>query len=151
MGGAEGSGHGAGGVQVSGASMVGLSAGSQHALPSANTGMLTPVAAPRPSGGSGTGGGAMDGTGGGASGSPGNGGAGAGASQWGLRERVVAVESLMYMATELRAAKNAIIVSGNGGRVSVCVCVLKNKTKPARGVCVVLHGVVRVGQGSARM
>ncbi|PNW77589.1 hypothetical protein CHLRE_10g443350v5 [Chlamydomonas reinhardtii] len=111
MGGAEGSGHGAGGVQVSGASMVGLSAGSQHALPSANTGMLTPVAAPRPSGGSGTGGGAMDGTGGGASGSPGNGGAGAGASQWGLRERVVAVESLMYMATELRAAKNAIILA----------------------------------------
>ncbi|KAG2432824.1 hypothetical protein HXX76_008558 [Chlamydomonas incerta] len=112
MGGAEGSGHGGGGVQLSGASMVGLSAGSQQALPSANTGMLTPVPAPRPSGGSGSGGGAMDGTGGGGSGgSPGNGGGGAGGSQWGLRERVVAVESLMYMAAELRAAKNAIILA----------------------------------------
>ncbi|KAG2448902.1 hypothetical protein HYH02_006250 [Chlamydomonas schloesseri] len=116
MGGADGSGHGGGGgiggggVQVSGASMVGLSAGSQTAvLPSANTGMLTPVAAPRPSAGSGSGGGAMDGTGGGG-GSPGNG-AGAGATQWGLRERVVAVESLMYMAAELRAAKNTIILA----------------------------------------
>jgi hypothetical protein len=79
--------------------------------------LVAPVAAPRPSAGSGSSGGAM--MGGAASGSPSSGG-GAGAGHvWGLRERVVGVESLLGVAQELRAAQRAITVgSGAGARAS---------------------------------
>ncbi|GLC36679.1 hypothetical protein PLESTB_000129400 [Pleodorina starrii] len=98
------------GVQGSGASMVGFP---QVSAP--NTGMLTPLGGPRSSGPIGSVGGAHEGgsPGGGSTGSPGGGGGSSGQahSQWGLRERVVAVESLMYMAQELKAAKQAIILA----------------------------------------
>ncbi|KAG2485571.1 hypothetical protein HYH03_015735 [Edaphochlamys debaryana] len=110
--------EGPSGVQVSGASMVGLPQASGSST-SGISGMLTPTPAPRSGSMSGGGGMGMGGggegsghSGGGAAagggGSPGGGGANA---QWGLRERVVAVESLMYMASQFKAAKQAIILA----------------------------------------
>ncbi len=88
---------------------------------SGNSGMLTPVTPSRLSvtGTPGSGPGALIGSGGGAAaagspaapGAPGGGSPGGGGHSWGVRERVVAVESLMYLAQELKAAKQAIIVS----------------------------------------
>ncbi|EFJ46296.1 hypothetical protein VOLCADRAFT_93432 [Volvox carteri f. nagariensis] len=99
-----------GGVQGSGASMVGFP---QVSAP--NTGMLTPLGGPRasvPMGGVGGVSGAHNGGSPGPSqGSPSSSGGSFHAPQWGLRERVVAVESLIYMAQELKAAKQAIILA----------------------------------------
>ncbi|GFR44589.1 hypothetical protein Agub_g5867, partial [Astrephomene gubernaculifera] len=118
-----GAGGGGIAVQGSGASLVGLS---QVSVTSSNSGMLTPLAPPRPGGGAGGGsnsstpdhggmGGGGGGGGGGAGGTLYGGGSPGGSSharqQWGLRERVVAVESLLHLAGELKAAKQAIILA----------------------------------------
>ncbi|GIL58297.1 hypothetical protein Vafri_13375 [Volvox africanus] len=108
-GGADSSGHGiVGGVQGSGASMVGFP---QVSAP--NTGMLTPLGGPRAGGpiGGGAGTAHNGGSPGQSQGSPGGVAGSSSQQQWGLRERVVAVESLIYMAQELKAAKQAIILA----------------------------------------